>query len=384
MIVTPIQARLSDFLPWRRRVQPKIFISYRRRGEGAGYGGRVADKLVEHFGAEQCFRDVEDIESGVDFVKTIQEAVGGCEVLIAVIGPDWLTQTNARGGRRLDDPRDFVRLEVASALERDIRVIPVLVGAADVPGEQQLPEPLKSLARRQVHELTDTRWDYDVGKLVEAIESMGIRRRSRSKPRVALAANWKVASGVMVAASLVVVTSVLTVYALNRDHVLPDSGLHSSVDVKAGEHAAERSSSKDERAAAMKVSLEQLAQSTAQASSVGTFTGINGRAQVSWVHQSVVYQAIVVTNGQRGSAIVNYVAPLTGTRVSVEQDLELVKNADGVFYVGANPRMAGTTIADPLYLRDIFKLGPLQNGTWTITAVGDHWEHLDTATTVPY
>jgi len=275
-------------------------------------------------------------------------------------------------------------------LERDIRVIPVLVGAADVPGEQQLPEPLKSLARRQVHELTDTRWDYDVGKLVEAIESIGIRRRSRSKPRFAMAADWKVASGVMVAASLVVLTSVLTVYALNRDHVLPDSRLRSSVDVsspvdvKAGEHS-QRSSSKDERAAAaMKVSLEQLAQSTAQASSVGTFTGINGRAQVSWVHQSVVYQAIVVTNGQRGSAIVNYVQPLTGTRVSVEQDLELVKNADGAFYVGANPRMAGTTIADPLYLRDIFKLGPLQNGTWTITAVGDHWEHLDTATTVPY
>ncbi len=160
---------------------PRIFISYRRRGEGAGYGGRIADRLVEHFGVGQCFRDVDDIESGVDFVKTIQEAVGACEVLIAVIGPDWITQTDVRGNRRLDDPRDFVRLEIAAALQRDIRVIPVLVGGADIPTEQELPDVLSALSRRQVHELTDTRWEYDVTKLIAAIESIGIKAHSRSK-----------------------------------------------------------------------------------------------------------------------------------------------------------------------------------------------------------
>src|SRR5262249_25968863 len=96
-VVAQMKTLFAGFLRWGKRNQPKIFISYRRHGEGAGYGGRIADKLVEHFGPEQCFRDVEDIESGVDFVTTIEQAVGGCEVLIAVIGPDWITQTNDKG-----------------------------------------------------------------------------------------------------------------------------------------------------------------------------------------------------------------------------------------------------------------------------------------------
>src|SRR5262245_41459072 len=118
-----IKALLPSLFNWGQTNHPKIFISYRRHGQGAGYGGRIADKLVEKFGADQCFRDVANIESGVDFINAIQEAVSSCEILIAVIGPDWISQKYQLGGRRLDDPRDFVRLEVSAALDRDIRVI---------------------------------------------------------------------------------------------------------------------------------------------------------------------------------------------------------------------------------------------------------------------
>ena len=173
---------VAAMLSLGRAPRPRIFISYRRHGEGAGYGGRLADKLVERFGSEQVFRDVDDIESGVDFVQAIEDAVGGCEVLLAVIGPDWITQTNQKGRRRLDDPRDFVRLEVAAALERNIRVIPVLVGGAAMPGANELPEVLEPLARRQALELTDTRWDYDVGRLLTTIESAGIKRAAPKRP----------------------------------------------------------------------------------------------------------------------------------------------------------------------------------------------------------
>ena len=139
-----IKSLLPSLLRWTKAAHPKIFISYRRHGEGAGYGGRIADNLVEKFGAEQCFRDVADIESGVDFVKTIQEAVSACEILIVVIGPDWISQKLQLGGRRLDDPRDFVRLEVAAALDRDIRVIPVLVGGATMPAGAEVERNVRA------------------------------------------------------------------------------------------------------------------------------------------------------------------------------------------------------------------------------------------------
>lgn len=189
-----IMSALTDVFSFGKKRYPKIFLSYRRHGEGAGYGGRLADKIVEHFGPSQCFRDVEDIESGADFVATINEAVGACDVLIAVIGPDWITQTNERGLPRLEDPGDFVRIEVAAALARNIRVIPVLVGGAAVPTAEELPGVLQGLARRQAHELTDTRWVYDVGSLLASIESIGIAPLKQKSHRW----NWKFAVATLV------------------------------------------------------------------------------------------------------------------------------------------------------------------------------------------
>ena len=166
---------------WGRTTRPRIFLSYRRKGESAGYAARLADRLVAHFGEAQVFRDIEDIETGVDFVQAIEQAVASCQALIVVIGTDWLDTADAGGRRRLDNPKDFVRLEVAAALQRNVRVIPVLVCGAAVPSEEQLPADMAALARRQAHELSDSRWDYDVGRLVSTLESVGIRPHGRAK-----------------------------------------------------------------------------------------------------------------------------------------------------------------------------------------------------------
>ncbi len=170
---------LSNFLG--SRPKPKIFICYRRFGEGAGFGGRIADKLVEHFGPYQCFRDIENIEKGTDFVESIAKATSVCELLLVVIGPDWLTLKDSHGQPKILSKNDFVRLEVGTALSRNIRVIPVLVGGAKDLTEAQLPDDLKLLARRQSHELSDNRWDYDSDQLIKSIESIGIRGRSREE-----------------------------------------------------------------------------------------------------------------------------------------------------------------------------------------------------------
>ena len=104
----------------------QIFISYRRDDEKYA-AGRLYDHLSQHFAKNQVFIDVDNLEPGVDFIDAIEASVGSCDALIAVIGKRWLTSSDQKGKRRLDNPEDFVRLEVATALKRNIRVIPVLV-----------------------------------------------------------------------------------------------------------------------------------------------------------------------------------------------------------------------------------------------------------------
>lgn len=147
---------------------PGIFISYRRE-DTAGHAGRIFDRLREKFGRDKVFMDVSGIEPGLDFVEAIDRAVGSCDVLLVIIGKKWLTCNDASGKRRLDDPKDFIRLETATALRRDIRVIPVLVQDAVMPGEGELPDDLKKLARRQATEISDTHWDSDTEQLIETL-----------------------------------------------------------------------------------------------------------------------------------------------------------------------------------------------------------------------
>src|SRR4249920_3542751 len=99
----------------------KIFINYRRE-DSIGTAGRLHDRLAQSFGRDKLFMDVDHIPAGVDFVKHLDSQVAECDVFLAIIGPNWLKAKNERGRRRLDDPEDFVTIEIAAALARDIRV----------------------------------------------------------------------------------------------------------------------------------------------------------------------------------------------------------------------------------------------------------------------
>lgn len=127
------------------------------------------DELINHFGENSVFMDVSAIEPGRDFRKAIDESVASCTVLLAMIGAEWLDTKDAQGRRRLDDAGDFVRIELASALRRDIPVIPVLVRGAKMPLPAQLPDDLKELAYRNAVELTHARWRSDVQVLMKAL-----------------------------------------------------------------------------------------------------------------------------------------------------------------------------------------------------------------------
>jgi hypothetical protein len=147
-----------------------IFISYRRQ-DSQSAAGRLADHLKEHIRGVPIFRDVETIEPGVDFIEAIGRALQSCAVLLAVIGPRWVSVQDDAGRRRLDDPSDYTRLEVATALQRpNVRVVPVLVEGAQMPAAGDLPEDLRALCRRNAIELSDKRWDYDVSQLVETLK----------------------------------------------------------------------------------------------------------------------------------------------------------------------------------------------------------------------
>ena len=148
----------------------RIFISYRRE-DSAGWTGRLVDRLKERFGSESIFIDIDTIEPGADFTEALRKAVESCDTLLAMVGPRWVSVTDKTGKPRLHDPSDWVRVEIAAALTRKIRVIPVLVGGATMPRTEFLPDDLDGFAQRQAHELSDRRWTYDVEQLIKVLSS---------------------------------------------------------------------------------------------------------------------------------------------------------------------------------------------------------------------
>src|SRR5271166_4950558 len=149
----------------------QIFISY-RRDDNPAWARSLYDRLTQRFGENQVFRDVDGIPLGKDFLKEIERRVGECDVLIAVIGERWLTSTDQQGGKRLENPKDFVRMEIGTALRRDIRVIPVLVDGVSMPKSTDLPDDLKELVYRNALQIGDTHFDDDCRRLTEAIEEV--------------------------------------------------------------------------------------------------------------------------------------------------------------------------------------------------------------------
>src|SRR5262249_20920741 len=152
----------------RRVMADKIFINY-RRDDSAGTAGRLHDRFVQTFGRKNLFMDVDHIPAGVDFVDFLRSQVAACGVFLAVIGPTSLHAKEGSGRRRFDNPDDFVTIEIAAALARNIRVIPVLVDGARTPKADKLPDSVKPLARRNAVEVRNTHFGRDAEALANKV-----------------------------------------------------------------------------------------------------------------------------------------------------------------------------------------------------------------------
>lgn len=147
----------------------QIFISYRRE-ETAGHAGRLEEALESHFGAEQVFRDIEDLTPGLPFPDAIDRRLDQASVVLVLIGARWLV-AERDGVRRLDREDDYVRVEVARALHGGKPVVPVLIDDVPMPEPAQLPEPLAGLAQRHAVRLTEAGWHDDVTRLEKTLET---------------------------------------------------------------------------------------------------------------------------------------------------------------------------------------------------------------------
>jgi hypothetical protein len=177
--------------------QPRVFISY-RRDDTAGHAGRLRDSLCARFGDDHVFMDLE-MAPGIDFVDELDRELGRCEVLLVVIGRAWLSARDSHDRLRLEDPHDFVRREIETALARpDVLVVPVLVQGAVMPSPEQLPELLQPLARRNALDLSDARWSFDIDRLASHL------RRKTTVVRLPLVQrrSYNVASAFLVGAAL--------------------------------------------------------------------------------------------------------------------------------------------------------------------------------------
>lgn len=149
-----------------------IFISYRRE-EAAGHAGRLYDRLCSHFGADRVFMDVDSIVYGDDFTEIIKDKVTECNVLLVVIGQHWLNAADGkRRRRRIDNPDDWVRIEIETALQANIRIVPVLVDGAKMPQANDLPTSLQPLARRHAFILSHAAFQVEVAQLIAAINKI--------------------------------------------------------------------------------------------------------------------------------------------------------------------------------------------------------------------
>jgi hypothetical protein len=230
-----------------------IFISY-RRSDAEGEAGRLYDDVVRLFGSGSVFMDVSDIHPGKDFRQVLTDNVSKCTVLLAIIGPNWTSVTDASGARRLEQPNDFVRLEVGAALARGIDVIPVLVHGARMPTVAELPEDLQNLAYRNCFELTHARWSTEIelfrrtlrdyvhpkgGFAKRSIRNVIVGEEAAKKPAVQSAvvetvstgagkSRFRLVAGVVLAAVFVAASVWGIVFVHRQAGVRNDDGVHPS------------------------------------------------------------------------------------------------------------------------------------------------------------
>ncbi len=148
-----------------------IFISYRRKG-ALIHARALFERLHREFGANEVFIDVEGVDYGLDFIEILNEKLNGCQVMLAVIDPQWATATDKQGRRRIDREHDYVRTEIVTALSRGIRTVPVLIDGAEMPEPNDLPEPLRPLTRRNALMLDFNRFDAEISRLISVIRKI--------------------------------------------------------------------------------------------------------------------------------------------------------------------------------------------------------------------
>jgi hypothetical protein len=176
LVPDPVPVRPPGEPEWQQTIDPAvgksgagIFISYRRQDE-PNFSGRLYDRLVIQFGEDNVFIDVGSIELGLDFAEVINRSLSQCKVVIVVIGKNWLNIADNQGRIKLKNPNDYVRLEIETALNRNIRVIPVLVEGASAPKIEDLPPSLASLARRNGIEMSHVRFASEVNNLIDTLK----------------------------------------------------------------------------------------------------------------------------------------------------------------------------------------------------------------------
>jgi hypothetical protein len=183
----------------------KIFINY-RRDDSISTSGRLHDRLAQAFGRKNLFMDVDHIPAGVDFVEYLNSQVATCDVFLAIIGPNWLHAKDDDGRRRFENPDDFVTIEIAAALARNIRVIPVLVDGARTPKADKLPDSIKPLVRRNAVEVRNTHFGRDAEALVDKVREALQNARPVMGRRAAwliVPSTWLIAAGSATALLLV-------------------------------------------------------------------------------------------------------------------------------------------------------------------------------------
>lgn len=192
-----------------------IFISY-RVNDTSGETGRLVDSLKQYFFEEQIFVDIDKIEPGVDFTEAIAKSLEACDVMLAIIGPNWQGINSTGNTSRINDPNDWVRLEISTALKRNIRVVPVLVDGAELPAASQLPDDLQPLIRRQAYEISNKRWKYDTEQLIRfLIKSVGISGKNETVIPAKKEKSWLVKNLIWVIIGSIVLISI-AIFSTNQ------------------------------------------------------------------------------------------------------------------------------------------------------------------------
>ena len=151
--------------------EKRIFISY-RRSDASGHAGRLNDYLADYFGSDRIFFDVDTIEPGTDFAQRIANELDNSDAVLVMIGNQWLETKQEAGKRRLDNPDDYVRIEIQTALRKKIQVIPILVQGVQMPSSDMLPEAIRDLSRRNAIRLNDDHWNSDCGFVAAILKNV--------------------------------------------------------------------------------------------------------------------------------------------------------------------------------------------------------------------